>query len=148
MSLITDKIFYEALAASTTISEAVDGRIYNTAIATPEDELNEPLPYIIITFDGMQNEGFTKDNSYEGDTDNVQIGIIVAASDRETLGTLMTDVRAQIVSYFENYEPATGAEDLTELIPRSYTLSASPIQYDFLNPCYYQTLTYQCSTNP
>jgi len=148
MSLITDKIFYEALKASTTIGEAVDDRIYNTAIPTPDEEENVPLPYIIITFDGLQNEGFTKDNSYEGENDQVQIGILAAAADRESLGTLMEQIRAQIISYFENYEPATGEEDLTPLIPNNYTLSATPIQFDFLNPCYYQSLNYQCSTNP
>ena len=80
MSLITDKVFYNALLSSSELTALVGDRIYNTSIAVPdEDLLNEPVPYIIITFDGMQNEGLTKDNSFEGDTDKVQISIEITA---------------------------------------------------------------------
>lgn len=147
MSLITDKVFYNALLSSSELTALVGDRIYNTSIAVPdEDLLNEPVPYIIITFDGMQNEGHTKDNSFEGDTDKVQISIEITADNREDLGTLAQGVRDAVIAYFEDTEGHT-SEDY-DLVPQDYVLSSGPIQYDPIKPCYYQTLTYNCDTNP
>ena len=141
MSLITDKVFYLALQASEDIVSLTRGRIYNTAIPVPDDQLdNEPLPYLIITFDGMTNEGQTKDNTYEGDTDRVNIGVLAAAEDRASLGQLMEAVRAQIQSYFMT--------TTSDLVPFDYQFSAGPVQYDSFKPCYYQSLQYQCDANP
>lgn len=146
MSLITDKVFFNALKGSATLEEYVGDRIYNTSIDTPdEDLLNEPVPYIIITFDGMQNEGITKDSSYEGDTDRVQIGIEITAETREQLGDIAETVRATILSYFENTEDT---DDDFDLIPVDYTLSSGPISYDSLKPCFWQVLSYNCDTTP
>ena len=147
MSLITDKVFYNALLSSSELTELVDDRIYNTSIAVPdEDLLNEPVPYIIITFDGMQNEGLTKDNSFEGDTDKVQIGIEITADNRETLGSLAQAVRDAVIAYFEDTEGHT-TEDY-DLVPDDYVLQSGPVQYDPIKPCFYQTLTYNCDTTP
>ena len=53
MSLITDKVFYNALKSSSELLEAVGNRIENTSIPVPDEELpNEPVPYIIITHQG------------------------------------------------------------------------------------------------
>lgn len=145
MSLITDKVFYNALRQDTDLMEIVDGRIENTSIPVPDDDLlNQPLPYIIITYDGMQNDGFSKDNDYEGDTDHVQVGILAAASDRETLGDIMQRIRQTVVDYFQQ---ADDQQPDFELIPLSYTLKATPVDYDSLVPCYYQSLQYDCDTN-
>lgn len=148
MSLITDKIFYAALSADTQgIVATTGGRIYSTAIPVPDEQLdNEPLPYIIITFDGLQNDDTTKDNSYEGDDDKVQIGIEIVCEDRESLGSLAQAVRTQIKTYFENYEAPVSGPDLSNLIPDDYQFSAGPIAYDPWKPCYYQQLTYACDT--
>jgi len=151
MSLITDKVFYAALKSNAELVGLVGDRIESTAIPVPDDEfLNEPVPFIIITFDGLQNDGFTKDNSYEGCEDTVQIGIEIDAENREQLGVIAEMVRATVISFFENYTPPTdpGAEDLTQLIPDNYTFSAGPIQYDPIKPCFFQTLTYNCDTTP
>ena len=147
MSLITDKVFFNALRSNAELMQMVDGRIENTTIPVPDEELlSEPVPYIIITYDGMQNEGHTKDNSYEGDTDRVQIGIEVTAEDRETLGRIMQTVRQTVIDYFEDTEGHSW--DDYEYIPVNYTISASPVGYDSMKPCYYQSLNYQCDTNP
>lgn len=146
MSLITDKVFYNALLSNQTLADMVEGRIENTTIPVPDDELaNTPVPYIIITFDGMQNEGFTKDNSYEGMNDKVQVSIEVAAEDREELATIMAEIRQTVIDYFESVEPE---QDDFDLIPQNYTLTASPVQYDSIKPCHFQSLTYNCDTNP
>lgn len=146
MSLITDKVFYNALRSNADLMTQVGGRIESTSIPVPDDEFeNTPVPYVIITFDGLQNEGFTKDNSFEGDTDRVQVGIVVAADTRDDLGDIMQAIRAIIIAYFEDEENHT--YDDYDLVPNSYTFSAGQIGYDPDKPCYYQTLTYNCDTN-
>ena len=147
MSLITDKVFYNALRSDSALMAQVGGRIESTSIPVPDEQLdNEPVPYIIITFDGLQNEGFTKDNSFEGDTDKVQVSVEVAAQSRDELGKIMEAIRQTIVEYFEDEEGH--AWDDYDYIPNNYTLTASAIGYDSMKPCYYQTLTYNCDTNP
>lgn len=146
MSLITDQVFYNALRQNPDLMAMVGGRIENTSIPVPDDDLaNQPLPYIIITYDGMQNEGFTKDDDYEGNVDKVQIGIEAAASDRETLGDIMQSVRATVKEYFANAEE--GSDDYN-LVPFGYALKATPVVYEPLVPCYCQALQYECDTNP
>lgn len=147
MSLITDKVFYNALRSNAALMNMVGGRIESTSIPVPDEQLdNEPVPYIIITFDGLQNEGFTKDNSYEGDTDKVQVSIDVAAQTRDELGDIMQAIRETVVAYFEDDEGH--AWDDYQYIPINYTLTASAIAYDSMKPCYFQTLTYDCNTTP
>ena len=147
MSLITDKVFYNALRSNAALMEQVGGRIESTSNPVPDDQLdNVPVPYVIITFDGLQNEGFTKDNSYEGDTDKVQVSIDVTAQTRDELGDLMQAIRDAVIEYFEDTEGH--AWDDYDYVPNSYTFSASPVAYDSMKPCYYQTLTYDCDTNP
>ena len=146
MSLITDKVFYNALRSNAELMATVGGRIESTSIPVPDDEFeNTPVPYVIITFDGLQNDGFTKDNSFEGDTDRVQVGIVVVADTRDDLGDIMQAIRAIIIAYFEDGENHT--YDDYDLVPNSYTFSAGQIGYDPDKPCYYQTLTYNCDTN-
>ena len=147
MSLITDKVFYNALRSNAELMASVDGRIESTSIPVPDEEFeNTPVPYIIITFDGLQNEGFTKDNSYEGDNDKVQVSVEVAADTRDDLGEIMQKIRETVIAYFEDTEDH--AWDDYDAIPTNYAFSASAIGYDSMKPCYYQTLTYNCDTNP
>ena len=147
MSLITDKVFYNALRSNASLMAQVGGRIESTSIPVPDEQLpNEPVPYIIITFDGLQNEDFTKDNDYEGDTDKVQVSIEVAAESRDELGRIMQSIRETVIAYFQDTEGH--AWDDYEYIPDDYTLSASPVVYDPVKPCYSQTLTYNCDTTP
>ena len=147
MSLITDKVFYNALRSNSELMSTVGGRIESTSIPVPDDQFdNTPIPYIIITFDGLQNEGFTKDNDFEGDTDMVQVSIVVAAESRDQLGSIMQTIRQTIIAYFEDTEGHDW--DDYEYIPQNYTFTASDIGYDSEKPCYHQTLQYNCTTNP
>ena len=147
MSLITDKVFYNALRSNAELMATVDGRIESTSIPVPDDQfLDTPVPYIIITFDGLQNEGFTKDNSFEGCEDKVQVSIEVAADTRDALGDIMQTIRQTVIAYFEDTEGH--AWDDYEYVPTNYTFTASAVGYDSMKPCYYQTLTYNCDTTP
>ena len=146
MSLITDKVYFNALMSNQSLVLKVGSRIENTSIPVPDDQLdNEPVPYIIITFDGLMNDESTKDSSFEGDNDKVQISIHVTANDREELGDLTTEIRRTIISYFESDDHE---KDDYDLIPEDYDFSASNVVYNPTKPCFIQTLTYRCDTKP
>ena len=138
MGLSTDSIFIAALSASDDIMEAVGGRIYDTAIPLPDEEAeNPPVPYIIVTFDSLQNDQTTKDDRYESEYDKVEIGIEVVGQTLGQLHDLTQMVRDVILDYFRNN--ATAVE--------YYDFSAQAIRYDGDKPCYWQVLSYQCEVN-
>lgn len=142
MSLITDEIFYNALRADEQLMEATHGIILSTSIEVPPLEHdNTPLPYIVVMFDGMNNEGSTKDDS-EGDTDNVTVSIEISAESRREVGRLAKMARQAVRNYFRN-----PTEDDIDEIPTDYQLSASGVGWDDSKPCYHQLLTYQCTTD-
>ena len=118
--------------------EATGGRIYGTAIPLPdEDAENTPLPYIIVTFESLQNGDQTKDDLYESSEDKVAIGVTVCASKLGGLHDLTQMVRDVLLDYFRNN--ATAVED--------YDFSAQARQFDSMKPCYWQVLSYQCEVN-
>lgn len=147
MSLTTDSIFIEALSwtpeegSAKSVSNVIMGRLYGTAIPLPDEDMdNEPLPYVIVAFNGLSNNGQTKDNPFEGDSDNVQIGITVAASTLDALHDLTVLVRTRIRAYF-----IANVED--DAVPFDYQFTAGSINFDSMKPCYWQTLNYDCLTN-
>ena len=145
MSLQTDIIFIKALKADEELSEQLGGRIYSTAIPLPDEELdNAPLPYAIVSYMGMDNDGQTKDDLYEGETDNVRISVEVAAKTRTELAQLMISVRDAVHGYFTDGHEED--EEDEALIPLDYQLTAQPVTYDQYKPCYWQVLDYQCDT--
>lgn len=103
-----------------------------------EDAENVPVPYVIVTFNGLNNEGTTKDDPFEGDTDVVQIGVEVTAVNREQLAELTQLVRSTIHDYLTE-----DVDDERQTID-DYQFSAEAVQYDSMKPCYWQTLRYQC----
>ena len=135
MSLATDSIFIAAIQSNPALVERIGGRLYGTAIPLPdEDADNVPVPYIIVTFNGLNNQNETKDDVYESNYDTVNIGVEVTGETIDDLHELTQAVRDTILSYFREHETAVS----------DYTFSADPIQYDSLKPCYWQTLRYQC----
>ena len=154
MSLQADLIFVRALQQSSEVAALVDDRIYMTAIPRPEEEaLNEPLPYIIVTFDGIQPQEQTKDDDYDSDTDSVQIGIEMAAANRPRLAELADTVRRAIKDYFEMLS-STAQEDLDDedaemlpLLPSSTQVSGGQVIFNEDKPCHWLTLTYSCEVN-
>lgn len=166
MSLQTDLIFYDALSADTELMTTIGNRLYCTAIPVPDLEAeNTSCPYVIITFDGLNNQDTTKDDPFEGGTDQVSIGIEVAANDRLQLAELTQKIRRIIhedFSYQWRYEElqANGERLVTSngfllrvlkdfykmvrQMPQDYTFTADAVQYDSMKPCYWQVLHYQC----
>ena len=152
MSLATDSIFVTALQSNSDLMEKLskfiddDGttvidetpRLYGTAIGLPDDDAdNVPVPYVIVTFDGLTNDQGTKDDRYESDYDTVNIGVEVTAKTLDDLHTLTQMVRDTILSYLRTNETAI----------LDYNFAAQQIQYDSLKPCFWQVLTYQCDVN-
>lgn len=146
MSLQTDIIFVKALRANADLmKQLAAGDVYNTAIALPDEDLdNAPLPYAIVTFDGLNNDIDTKDDPFESESDSVNISIEIAAKTRNELGQLAEAIRRQVHQYFINADPT---DEDADLIPHDYQFSAQAVNYDSLKPCYWQVLTYQCDTN-
>lgn len=151
MSLATDSIFVLALQSNSDLLEKLteslddDGttvidetpRLYGTAIGLPDDDAeNVPVPYVIVTFDGLTNDQGTKDDRYESEYDTVSIGVEVTAKTLDDLHDLTQMVRDTILSYLRTND--------TPIM--DYNFAAQQIQYDSLKPCYWQVLTYQCDT--
>ena len=149
MSLATDSIFVAALQSNADLLEKLteyiddDGtvqydetqRLYGTAIGLPdEDADNVPVPYVIVTFEGLTNDQGTKDDRYESDYDTVNIGVTVVGRTLNGLHDLTQMVRDTILSYLRTNDTAI----------MDYNFAAQQIQYDSLKPCYWQVLTYQC----
>lgn len=149
MSLQNDIIFVKALKSNAElIAQLPAGDVYNTAIALPDEQAyNAPIPYIIVSFDGLNNQDTSKDDQFEGLTDTVTIGIEVAAKTRPQLAQIAIAVRKTIEAYFHAHVTDPGDEDYA-LIPNSYQVQAQGVQYDSLKPCFWQRMMYQCNTDP
>ena len=131
-----DEIFYAALTADETVMTLTQGRIYSTCIEVPptEDD-NTPLPYIIILDNAYQNDQATKDNVWESDIDRVQASVIISACSPAEVKQLRRLVRKAIAGYVIS---------MTDNQPYLTSSSNEGIAWDWMKPCYYDTLHYQC----
>ena len=137
-----DEIIYDAICADTDIMEAVGSRVVSTCFEVPPtDEDNTPIPNIIITDDGFQNQQTTKDCVWEAAEDRVQVGVDVAAGSPDEVKQLVRKVRKAVETYIGTLY--TQGED----IPVLESLSSDGIAWDWMKPCYYQRLNYQCVIN-
>ena len=146
-----DEIFYASLTADNTIMEACgyvaptyadpgkSARIYSTCVEVPPtDADNTPLPYIIITDDGLTNEQGTKDDVWECDEDRVQASVLVSAKSPKDVKRLLRKCRKAIATYVAS---------MSGEVPYLQSLTSSELAWDWTKPCYYKTLYYQCDVN-
>ena len=127
----------KAIQSDASLMQKIGGRLYGTAIPLPdEDADNVPVPYVIVTFNGLTNDQGTKDDRYESRYDKVEIGVEVTAKTLDDLHVLTEMVRDTILSYLRSR--TTAVDD--------YLFTAEGIQYDSMKPCYWQVLRYQCDT--
>ena len=133
-----DEIIYDALTASDGIVAKVGNRIKSTCFEVPptEDD-NTPLPYLIITDDPFTNEQGTKDDVWESDTDRVQASIEIAADSPAEVKELRRMVRQAIAAHVATLQDQ----------PYLVSVSNDGIAWDWLKPCYYDRLHYQCDVN-
>ena len=137
-----DEIIYDAIRADEELMTAIKGHVVSTCFeVSPTDADNTPLPYIIVTDDGFQNQVESKDDSWEGKEDRVSVGVEVAAESPQDVKRLIRMVRQAVASYIE--QMYDDGEDTPELD----SLSSDGLAWDWTKPCYYQRLTYQCITN-
>ena len=142
MSLQTDIIFVAAIKSDTELLQQLAiGDVYNTAIALPDEDLdNADVPYVIVSQGEGVNDRTTNDD-YEGDTDSVNITIEVAARTRAELGMMADRIRKAVRRYFRASEEG---DELHDMVPLDYQFSFKPVTYDPLKPCWWMELVYQC----
>jgi hypothetical protein len=135
-----DEIIYDAICADTALMEAIGSRVVSTCFEVPPAEAdNTPLPNIIVTDDGFQNQNGTKDCVWESGEDRVQVTVDVAADSPKEVKRLIRMVRRAV----ENHIILMSATD--GCIPELDSLSSNGIAWDWMKPCYYQQITYQCT---
>ena len=137
-----DELIYEAIKADEALMTAIGGRVVSTCFEVPptEDD-NTPIPNIIITDDGFQNQQTTKDCVWEAAEDRVQVGVDVAAASPQEVKALIRMVRHAVEQYIGTLY--TQGKDIPEL----ESLSSDGLAWDWMKPCYYQRLNYQCIIN-
>ena len=133
-----DELVYEAIQADEDLMATIGGRVVSTCFEIPPDELdNTPIPNIIITDDGMQNNITTKDCVWEGGEDQVQVTGDIAAASPQEVKAIMRRVRKAV----EDYMASLGNQ-----MPELVNLTAGELAWDWMKPCYYKPLIYQCRT--
>ena len=136
-----DEIIYDAIRADEDLMIAIGGRVVSTCFeVSPEEADKTQLPYIIVTDDGFQNQIESKDEGWEGSEDRVQAGVEVAAASPKEVKRLILMVRQAVVNYIDQMY------DEGEDIPELDSLSSDGLAWDWMKPCYYQRLSYQCIT--
>lgn len=134
-----DEILYNALCADADLMAAVGGRVESTCFeVSPDEQDNTPLPCIIVTDDGMTNNPGTKDNEWESDEDHVQASIEVDAESPKAVKQLLRMVRRAVANHIHTM--ADSGED----IPHLQSVQTSGVAWDWMKPCYHETISYQC----
>lgn len=137
-----DEIIYDAIRADAALMEAIGGRVQSTCFeVSPTEADNTPLPNIIVTDDGFQNQQSTKDALWEASEDRVQVGVDVAAESPREVQQLICMVRRAVEQY------VAALYNQGENTPELEQLSSDGLAWDWMRPCYYQRLTYQCIIN-
>ena len=137
-----DEIIYDAIRADAALMEAIGSRVVSTCFeVSPTEADNTPLPNIIVTDDGFQNQQTTKDALWEASEDRVQVGVDVAAESPREVQQLIRMVRRAVERY------VAALYNQGENTPELEQLSSDGLTWDWMRPCYYQRLAYQCITN-
>jgi len=134
-----DQIIYEALTSDTALMEAVGSRIVSTCFEVgPDEPDNTPLPCIIVTDDGWQNQSETKDEEWEALEDRVTASVEVDADSPKEVKRIVKLCRKAVADHIG--QMADEGED----IPSLESVQASQLAWDWMKPCYHRTLSYNC----
>lgn len=146
MSVLTGKVFYEALKLNEDVMRETGGRIYSTAIEVPPmEEDTTQRPYIILMANGGSNDQTYKDD-FEGETDRVQIAVEISADGTDAVLDIANMVRRAIRDYFTAIRNGEKESELADLLPDDYIFTWDPISWDWSVPCHFTTLHWQCDT--
>lgn len=139
-----DEILYNALRADAELMQAVDSHIVSTCFEVGPDEVdNTPLPCIIVTDDGWQNQPETKDFTWEGTEDHVTASIEVDGRSPKEVKQLLKMCRKAVAQHIATLDDQEAYDE----IPQLDSVQASQLAWDWMKPCYHQVLTYQCTIN-
>ena len=139
-----DEILYNALRADTDLMQAVCSHIVSTCFEVGPDEVdNTPLPCIIVTDDGWQNQPETKDTEWEGMEDHVSASIEVDGRSPKEVKQLLKMCRKAVAQHIATLDDQEAYDE----IPQLDSVQASQLAWDWMKPCYHQVLTYQCTIN-
>ena len=139
MAIELDEIFFNALMADAELVLAVGGRIESTCFeVSPDGEDNTQLPCIIVMDDGFQGVNGTKDDDWDSDEDRVQASVEVDGRDPKEVKQLIRMVRKAIANYISSLY------DKGEDIPTLQSIQTNGVAWDWMKPCYHETITYQC----
>lgn len=137
-----DKLIYDALAANETLMTIIGGRLRGKCFEVPPDEQdNVPLPYIVVTDDGDDEQLETKDCMWMPSEVTAQVSVIVSGNSDNEVHMLISFCRQIIADYMES-------EDLPyRETPQPRSIRRQGKQWDWLKPCTWDTLNYQCDVS-
>ena len=141
MTLELDEILYNALVADATLTSYIGGqdRITSTCFeVSPDEKDNTPVPCIIVTDDGFHATDTNKDVEWEPSEDNVQASVEVDAESPKEAKKIIRMVRRAIAVHI-NTLAAQGKD-----IPHLVNVQTNGVAWDWMKPCYHETISYQC----
>ena len=137
-----DELFFNALMEDAELVLAVGGRIESTCFeVSPDEKDNTQLPCIIVTDDGLTNQPTDKDVEWECSEDHVQASIEVDGRNPKEVKELVRMVRKAIATYIASLQ------EKEEEIPTLTSIQTNGVAWDWMKPCYHETITYQCNVN-
>ena len=146
MSLLTIKLFIDALDADNGVTGLAERRIYPVAVPGSDEEFeNIELPYIVVGYTGPNNQVEHKDQRWMGNNDHEQIHVLMVAADIDGLANLEDKVKKAITTYFDALQP--NDENYGLLPDNGMNPQGDTVEYDPWKPAYSHTLTYQCETD-
>ena len=137
-TIVADIAIIAALLRNEELRTLTSDRIFNTA--RPENEEKEDnIPYIVVTYEGMQSSDENKDNPH-GTHDVERVNVLCVAHDRVQLADLINKSRKAITEYLES------EECFNEFNLDDFSEAATAVMYDWTVPCVYQSLQYTVYT--
>ena len=141
MTLELDEILYNALVADATLTSYIGGqdRITSTCFeVSPDEKDNTPVPCIIVTDDGFHATDTNKDVEWEPSEDNVQASVEVDAESPKEVKKIIRMVRRAIAVHINTL--ASQGKDIPHLV----NVQTNGVAWDWMKPCYHETISYQC----
>ena len=134
-----DELFFNALMADADLVLAVSGRIESTCFRSqPRWRGQHTAALHHRADDGLTNQPTDKDVEWESSQDRVQASVEVSAKDPKDVKTLIRMVRKAIANYISSLY------DKGEDIPTLQSIQTNGVAWDWMKPCYHETITYQC----